>query len=676
MMRGLAAVTIAAGFCAAASVAAQRPSPISGFDPATFDTSVRPQDDLYRYVNGRWMDTTPIPDDRVSFSASSELAEKINADVRAIIEELAAQPNRRAGSREQQIVDLYASMLDEAAIEARGAAPIEPELRAIDAVDSVRALADRAGRLSATTTAGPFFATVGLDPRNAADRLVNLSQGGLLLERDNYLGTEPRAVDIRSEYRRYLTRIFTLTHRADPAGDAAAVLSLEIEIARAHVAQPAAPPAPMSVSQMTGTFPGFDWPAWARPQGVDRVAGVVVMQPEFFRTFAALVPQRPMATWRAWLAARYITALSPYLNKDISDARFDFFGTFLTGQRLVIPRWKRGVSLANTFLGDAVGRLYVERHFPRSSRERVERIVNQVVRAFKQSVLDASWMSPSARSEAHTKLMALSTRVGFPDVWKDYRGLEIRADDLAGNLARAAAFDNARRMNRLARPEERGEWLATPQLVNAYYVPAQNEIVLPAAILQPPYFNPAADDAVNYGAIGAVIGHEIGHGLDHAGRWYTATGALRDWWQPQDTAAYAVRVQPVLDQLSRAAERRSNPQADGYRLNDMQVLAESVGDVAGLAVAHRAYRMSLGGRPAPVIDGLTGDERFFLGWARIWRSKDRPEFRRQFSLTSRYAPPDFRANATVGHLDAFYEAFRVSARDVLFVPPARRARLY
>ncbi|HVQ42166.1 MAG TPA: M13 family metallopeptidase [Vicinamibacterales bacterium] len=676
MKRGPAAVVMAAAFCAVASIAAQRPAPISGFDPATFDTSVRPQDDLYRYVNGRWMDSTPIPDDRVSFSASSELTEKTNADIRAIIEELAAQPNRRAGSREQQVVDLYASMLDEAAIEARGAAPIEPELRAIDAVDSVRALADRAGRLSAETTAGPFFATVGLDPRNAGDRLVNLSQGGLLLDRDNYLGAEPRAAEIRAEYQRYLARIFTLTRRADPVGDAAAVLSLETEIARAHVPQPPPPPAPMSISQMMGTFPGFDWPAWARPQGVDRVAGVVVLQPEFFRSFAALVPQRPMATWRAWLAARYITALSPYLNKDISDSRFDFFGTFLTGQRVVIPRWKRGVSLVNTYLGDAVGRVYVERHFPRSSRERVERIVNQVVRAFKQSVLEQTWMSASARVEAHDKLMALSTRVGFPDVWKNYRGLDFKPDDLVGNLTRGAAFDNARRMHRLARPEERGEWLATPQLVNAYYVPRQNEIVLPAAILQPPYFDAAADDAVNYGAIGAVIGHEIGHGLDHEGRWYTATGAMRDWWQAQDVAAYATRVQPVLDQLSLAAERRSNPQADGYRLNGMQVLAESVGDVAGLAVAHRAYRMSLGGRPAPVIDGLTGDQRFFLGWARIWRAKDRPEFRRQFSLTSRYAPPDFRANATAGQIDAFYEAFSVSASDALFVPPARRARLY
>jgi hypothetical protein len=356
---------------------------------------------------------------------------------------------------------------------------------------------------------------VGLDPRNATDRLVNLSQGGLLLERDNYLGTDPRSVEIRSEYERYLVRIFTLTGRADPVGSAAAVLNLEIELARAQIAQPVLQPAPLSVSQMNGAFPGFDWPAWAKPQGIDRVAGVVVAQPEFFRSFAALVPQRPMATWRAWLAARYITALSPYLNKDISDARFDFFGAFLTGQRIVIPRWKRGVSLVNTILGDAVGRVYVDRHFPRSSRERVERIVSQVVRAFKQSVLESSWMSPSARTEAHAKLMALSTRVGFPDVWKDYRGLEIRADDLVGNLTRAAAFDNARRMNRLARPEERGEWLATPQLVNAYYAPAQNEIVLPAAILQPPYFNAEADDAVNYGAIGAVIGHEIGHGLDH-----------------------------------------------------------------------------------------------------------------------------------------------------------------
>ena len=672
---GAAFVAVAAAVTVA-TAAAQRPSPASGFDITAFDTSVRPQDDLYRYVNGRWLDTTPIPDDRVSFSASSELTEKTNQDIRAIIDDLAALPERRQGSREQQIVDLYASMIDEAAIESRGLSPIEPELQAIEAVDSVRALADRAGRLSSTTTAGPFFATVGVDPRNPTDRLVHLSQGGLLLERDNYLGTEPRAVEIRTEYKRYLTRIFSLAGRTDPAGDAAAVLDLEIELARAHSTQPSALPAPMSVAQMNSAFSGFDWSAWARPQGIDRVAGVVVLQPAFFRTFAALVPARPMSTWRAWLASRYLTALSPFLNQAISDARFDFFGTFLTGQRTVIARWKRGVSLVNSILGDAVGRVYVERHFPRSSRARVERIVDQVVRAFKQSVLEASWMTSSARSEAHEKLMALSTRVGYPNVWKDYRGLEIKADDLVGNIARGAVFDNARRMNRLARPDERGEWLATPQLVNAYYVPAQNEIVLPAAILQPPYFDASADDAVNFGAIGAVIGHEIGHGLDHAGRWYTATGAIRDWWQAQDVAAYAERVQPVLDQLSRAAERRSNPAQDGYRLNGIQVLAESVGDLAGLAVAHRAYRMSLGGRPGPVIDGLTGDQRFFLGWARIWRAKDRPEFRRQFSLASRYAPPDFRANATAGNISAFYEAFDVAAGDALFVAPARRARLY
>jgi predicted metalloendopeptidase len=651
----------------------------SGFSAADFDTSVRPQDDLYRHVNSRWLASTPMPDDRVSHNAATEIVEKTNEDVRAIIEELAASGDRRPGSPAQQVADLYASMMNEAAIEARGITPLQAELSAIDAIDSIRALADRAGRLSATTTSGPFSGSVGQDPNHPEDRIVHIAQGGLLLERDRYLQNDDWSRSVRAGYESYLERVFAIVGRENPRGDAAAVLAIETELAAAHIPPNGAgaqtvSTQPLSLTQMNSMFPGFDWNAWGRPQGLDRIAGVVAMQPSFFRTFAAMVPQRPLATWRAWLAGRYITAMSTYANQALNDARFDFFGKFLTGQERPIVRWKRAVGLVNRMLGDSVGRLYAAKHFPRASRIRVERIVENVVRGYRLAIGEAAWMSGGARAEAQAKLELLKTRVGYPDVWRDYRGLEIKPDDLFGNLLRAQAFDNNRRMARMARmarPDERGEWTVSgPQSVNAYYVPAQNEIMLPAAFLQPPYFNADADDAVNYGAIGAVVGHEIMHGLDGTGRYYDGNGAARDWWRPQDERAFITRVQTLLDDIGRY------PAIDGQRVNGALAIAESMGDVAGLSVAYRAYQLSLAGRPSPVIDGLTGDQRFFLGWARIWRTKERPEYRRQLLLFSRYAPADYRANGTAAHLDAFYRAFDIGPGDKGFLPPEKRARIF
>jgi endothelin-converting enzyme/putative endopeptidase len=341
----LLCVSLAGAVSVAAGSAGQQP-PASGFDVTVFDRSVRPQDDLYKYVNGHWLEATPMPGDRVSHTAATELVEKTNDDIRAIIEELAASPDRRPGSPTQQVVDLYASMMNDAAIEARGITPLEPDLKAIDAIDSTRALADRTGRLSATTTSGPFSGNVGTDPRNSDDRIVHIAQGGLLLERERYLGDDELSRGIREEYRKYLERVFTIVGRANPKGDATAVVALEIELASAHIPPNAATDknayaTPLSLPQMNSAFPGFDWVAWGRPQGLDRITGVVVMQPSFFRTFAALVPQRPLSTWRAWLAGRYLTAMSTYANQALNDARFDFFGRYLTGQAAPIVRWKR-----------------------------------------------------------------------------------------------------------------------------------------------------------------------------------------------------------------------------------------------------------------------------------------------------------------------------------------------
>jgi len=671
-LAGFAGLAVLAGI---AGTGAQRAPVPSGLEPQWFDRSVRPQDDLYRYSNGGWIDRTPMPDERVTYTASTELVEKVEADLREIIEALSRSADRRPGSTSQQIVDLYASVQDEARLEALGASPLAPELRAIDAIATPRDLATRAGAMSASSTAGPFFATVAADPRDPAGRVVHLSQGGILLpDAEYYSSNAPQFVRARREYVAYLGRIFTLVGRGRAGEDAAAVLALETSLARAfrtpQSGAPASPARLVTLSQLASEMPAFDWRAWAGPQGIDRARAIVLTQPSFFSEFAALVPRVPLDTWKAWLAARYITAMSPYVSETISDARFDFFGTVLTGQQIPRPRWRRGVSLVNGFLGDAIGRLYVEQHFPSSSRTRVRRIVDNLVREYRQALREAEWMTSSARAEADAKLVRMRSKIGYPDAWREYRGLEISADDLFGNLLRGQRFDNRARMARLERPVDPGEWLMTPQTVNAYYAPATNEIVFPAAILQPPYFDPEADEAVNYGAIGAVIGHEIWHALDDRGRYYDAEGRSRDWWTPRDEAGYRALAQRLADHY---AGYRS---ADGVPVNGGLTAAENLGDLAGLSIAYRAYARVLAGRPAPVIDGVTGDQRFFLGWARVWRAKDRPEYLRQILYTSPYAPAPFRANGPVGHLQAFHDAFGVKPGDGMFLPPAARLRVF
>ena len=654
----------------------QSPPPESGLDLASFDRSVRPQDDLYRFVNGGWLDRTPMPDERVTYTAATEVSENVEADLRAIIESILAIPNRRPGSPQQQIADLYTSMFDEATIESLGGKPLMPVLSRIDAIRTTQDLAREAGVLSATTTGGPFFASMAMDPSRPGERVVHLSQGGILLpDRDYYLLDEPRYRDARDKYRAYLERIFTLVGRADAAGEARAVVALETDLARAlwplaDSRNPDRTNNPIALRQMSTALPGFDWLAWARPQGIDRIATIVVLQPSFFREFAAMVPRIPLSSWKAWLAGRYITAATPYVSQAFNEARFEFFGRVLTGQETPRPRWRRGVSIVNGNLGDAIGRLYVEKHFPASSRTRVQRIVEHIVRAYRQAITESDWLSGSARAEALDKLSKLTSKVGYPDTWRDYHDLEIRPDDLIGNIARGLQFDNAYRMARVDRPLNRGEWLMPPQTVNAYYTLATNEIVFPAAMLQPPYFNARADDAVNYGAIGAVIGHEIGHGLDDRGRHFDGTGAVRDWWRPQDERAYRERIARLVDQFN-----GYSPVKD-LHVNGSLTLGENVGDLSGLAVAYRAYRLSAGSKAAPVIDGFTGDQRFFLGWAQIWRTKEREAYLRQISLSSSYAPAQYRANGPVTNLAAFHEAFEVKPGDALYRAPGERVRIW
>ena len=582
-------------------------------------------DDLYRHVNASWLQRTVIPGDRVSYTSFSEISDKTERDLHAIIEEILARPNRPKDSAAQQIADLYSSTVDVARIEQLGAAAIRPQLDRIDAIGSPRDVATEAGYLSSIAAGGPFGGTIGIDPSNPGAPVVRVTQGGILLpDRDYYLDNDPALVAVREKYAHYLERIFTLAERKNARDDARAVVALETALAgilwtEAESRNPAATYTRFTLRQLAAEMPGFDWAAWAKPQGIDRSPAVILAQPSFFKAFAAMVPQIPLSTWKAWLLARYLTAAAPYLNKGFDEARFDFFGGVVTGQQTPRVRWKRGVGMVNTFLGDALGRLYVQKHFPQSARVRVQKMLANVLDAYREALRDADWMTPQARREALEKLSALSTGVGHPARWRDYGSLVVKPDDLIGNWQRALKFDNQYRLGNVGGTSG-GEWLFPPQTINAYYSPAANEMVLPAAIFQPPVFDFDADDAVNYGAAGSLIGHEIGHAFDERGRQFDGAGAVRDWWTPADAERFAARAARLVVQLN------AYEPLPGLRVNGPVAYAETMGDLGGLAIAYRAYQLSLKGRRAPVIDGLTGEQRFFMGWAQIWRAKERDEF--------------------------------------------------
>lgn len=617
--------------------------------------SPRPQDDLFLYANQQWLRDTPIPDDRVTYSAAAELVDRVEQQLRAIIEELQASPDAALGSEGRLIVDLYRSVVDREALNRAGLAPIREDLARFDAVASLKEASALAGRLSVTSEGGPFDVTLAAAGRRADRTVARVAVGGLLLpDWSYYLSPSPETLSIRRAYATYLTRVFEASgqSRREAEDGAGAVIAFETAMADAirNAGNPPASPRVWSISEIERAMPGFHWREWAKPQGLDQAAGVMLDQPEFFRAFSGAFGRTSPAALSAWLRARFLTSLAPYLPDEFSNARFEFFGTRLTGQ--VAPRepWKRGVSMVGEFLGDAIGRRYVAAHFSASARDRVREMVTQVLAAARESVRQSTWMTDDDREANLRRLSTIEAKVGYPDQWRIYAGLMLDPADLLGNVRRLRQFDMRYRMQRARVARSSLEWLMTAQTVNAYYSPAQHEIVLPAGILQPPYFDAGLDDAWNYGAIGAVIGHEISHALTLRGVGARARG-LREQFGAFDVVP-------------------------GVRLNADLTFGESVADVIGLQLAHRAYRRSTAGSEVPVRDGMTGDQRFFIGWARMWRGHSRPDYLRYTNETSPHAPPQFRANGVVSHLDAFYEAFGVSPGDRLFRAPADRLRVW
>jgi putative endopeptidase len=651
------------------------PAPLtSGIDTANFDKAVRPQDDLYLAVNGTWLAKTEIPADRSDYGAFTMLIENAENDMHEIIESAAADKHNPPGSERQKVGDLYASFVDEARAEALGIKPIEAKLAVVDAVTSKTDLIHALARLSNTGTSGPLRCGVDVDAKKSDEYIVEVGQAGLgLPDRDYYLDAKYKAK--LDAYQVYLEKLLTLAKIADAKKAAAEIVALETQIAKAQWSKVQNRDVDktynkMTVAELVKLAPGFDWNVYFRSAGLKDLKEVVVDQPSYQTAMAGLMDKVPLATWKVWLKAQIIRQYSGLLSKDFVNTEFDFYGKTLRGVPELRPRWKRGVALVEGCLGEAVGKLYVEKHFPPEAKQRMDQMVKNVLEAYRQRFEKLDWMSPETKQKALAKLAMFTPKIGYPKKWRDYSALEIRRDDLVGNSDRHATFEWNRDLAKLGKPVDRDEWHMNPQTVNAYYNPSMNEIVFPAAILQPPFFNLKADDAVNYGGIGAVIGHEIGHGFDDQGSKWDGHGNLDDWWTKADRSEFDKRGDAL------AAQYGQYEPFPGYKVNGRLTLGENMADLAGLTIAYDAYHISLGGKPAPVIDGLTGDQRFFMGFAQVWRRKHREADLKNRLLTDPHSPSEYRADGTPRNVAAFYTAFGVKEGDKMYLPPEKRVKLW
>jgi putative endopeptidase len=649
----------------------------TGIDLAWVDEGTRPQDDLFVHVNGRWLATHTIPDDRAQDGTFVMLRDRAEADVRAIVEGSALE-NSAQDDDARRIADLYASFMDVERVEQLGVEPLRPLLDEIAAAPDHTALAAVLGRRQREGRASLVGSFVSTDAKDPSRYLVHLSQSGLGLPDESYYREESYA-EIRAAYVAHLERLAELVGLPEPAELAAAVMDLETALAAVSWDRVSNRDAEKTYTLMTAaalreSAPAFPWDAWLEGLGAPEGAfdEVVVRQPSFVEAATALWAERPLTEWQAWLAVRTVSACADYLNDAAVQMDFDFYGRTLSGTPQIKDRWKRGVALVEGTLGEAVGRLYVEQHFPASSKDRMITLVANLVEAYRQSISTLDWMGPATRERALAKLAKFTPKIGYPDKWEDYSSLVVRPDDLLGNVLRAGAWLTDRELAKIGKPVDRDEWFMTPQTVNAYYHPRMNEIVFPAAILQPPFFDPEADDAANYGGIGAVIGHEIGHGFDDQGSKYDGDGAMTDWWDAADRAEFDRRSQALIDQYSALAPAG----LPDHKVNGALTVGENIGDLGGLTIALKAYRISLGDAEAPEIDGLSGYQRVFFGWAQIWKIVTREaEAIRRLAIDP-HSPPELRCNAVVTNLDTFYEAFEVQEGDALYTAPEQRVRIW
>ena len=656
---------------------ATAPAPLtSGLDVASFDKTVRPQDDLFRHVNGGWLARTEIPADKASVGGFTDAYDRTQEQLKAIVDQAAATGGA-PGTPAQKIGDFYISFMDEGRADQLGITPLKGELDRINALASKTDLVAYMARQFVLGVDGtPILGGVDGDAQAPTQSVLYLFQGGLgMPDRDYYLSSDPKLVAVRAKYRTYLQALLEAAGTANAKAEADGVLALESTLARAHWTQVESRDAVktynrVALKDLPAKFPGIDWTAWTTALGVQGAPHLIVSQPSYIVALGKAIEATPLARWKSHLTAHTVDRFAPYLSSTLVDTRFEFRGKALQGIQALQPRWKRAIANLDAALGEQLGQLYVEQHFRPAAKARMDQLVANLRAAFRAGIDQLEWMGPETRRQAQAKLAAFRPKIGYPSKWRDYSAVEIRKDDLAGNMLRALEANARFELAKVGRPVDPEDWALTPQTINAYYNPVRNEIVFPAAILQPPFFDMAADDAVNYGAIGAVIGHEMGHGFDDQGRRFDATGALRDWWTAKDGEEFQRRARGLVAYYSGIEP------VPGAKVNGELTLGENIGDLTGVVLAHRAYLTSLGGKPAPVMDGLSGDQRFFAGWTQAWRAKARDESVRQQMLADPHAPDAVRATAPLRHVPAFYTAFDVKPGDTLFLAPEQRVKIW
>lgn len=649
----------------------------SGIIQGNFKSSVRPQDDLYRHVNGGWLDKAEIPSDRAADGAFYYLRDESEKNVRVIIEEI-AKVGGAHGSNAQKIADLYNDFMEEERVESLGISPISSDLDRAQNFSTLDEFTTLLGQFEGRGLGGFFSGWVTADASDPTTNIAYIYQGGLSLPDEAYYREEQHA-KVRGELISHIERMFDLAGISDSPAHARRVIELETEIASHHWDTVKSRDAVLtfnkkSFAEIKTLMGSFDWNLWAENAGIPSqvLESIVIAQPSFIESLGSMLGRFEVEKWRSWLTWHLLSSAAPYLSSPFVQENFAFYGRTLTGIPVLKERWKRGVALVESALGEAVGQFYVEKHFPPAAKARMGELVAHLIEAYRISINELTWMGDDTKKKALEKLGKFTPKIGYPDKWRDYSALEIKRGDLIGNLARISKFRGDFEYSKVGNPVDKSEWLMTPQTVNAYYHPLMNEIVFPAAILQPPFFDLEADDAVNYGGIGAVIGHEIGHGFDDQGSRYDGDGNLKNWWSDSDRSEFEKRTSSLIAQYNALAPEET-PDA---KVNGALTIGENIGDLGGATIAYKAYKLSIGGTDAPVIDGLTGDQRFYIGYAQVWRGKIRAEAMRVRLATDPHSPGEFRCNQILKNLSEFHRAFDVKPGDSLFMPEEERVSIW
>lgn len=653
------------------------PSLTSGITQSNIDTSVRPQDNFYQYVNGGWIKKSEIPNDKTAIGSFYDLRDEADQNVKEIIEELAQQEQLTAGSDEQKIAHLFNSYMDTKARNEAGISPIAPIFDAINKLQNKQDIARFFGKYQAIGMTTPFQFYISVDAKDSSNYATHVWQGGLgLPDQDYYFNKEDRFVNLRKGYLTHIEKMFNLAELPNGKAAAKTIMAIETKLAKHHWTRVQTRDSEkrynkFKVSHLENQITNkFDWLTYLDALGVSKQKELIVNQPDYAAGFGQVFAETSINDWQTYLTFHTLSAFASYLTAELDNEDFNFFSKQLSGRKEPRPLWKRAVATVNANLGEAIGKVYVAKHFTPQAKSRMSELVENLRTAYGESISQLDWMSSETKKAAHVKLAAFTPKIGYPDKWEDYSALIIKPNDIVGNIIRSGEITHQKEIGKLGGPIRHWEWGMTPQTVNAYYNPTVNEIVFPAAILQPPFFNMAADDAVNYGGIGAVIGHEMGHGFDDQGSKYDADGNLRNWWTEQDLKAFKERTDNLVAQYNNYAV------FDDLNVNGELTLGENIGDLSGVTIAYKAYKASLKGKEAPVIDGLTGDQRFFLGYTQIWRSKMVEETLRNRVATDPHSPGEFRAIGILSNIPEFYKAFNVKEGDAMYIAPEKRVKIW